>query len=172
MLRRFWQRIQQFFRRLLGIGRTTSPPRGSEENSLPPVKANGSKPQRTDLEYEVIFSELLEGVNQGWIRGRIFNFLIGKRIDEAELIAWLHRFAENLQATPEQHQKLARRMVLLGEVYGKELGKVAGEIGKRLLAQVPQLDDVPSGEVIEADVIKDDAKVEDAGCVSCLPRGR
>ncbi|MFB2935492.1 CHAT domain-containing protein [Aerosakkonemataceae cyanobacterium BLCC-F154] len=159
MLRRFWRRIQQFFRRLLGIGRTTSPPRGSEENSLPPVEAKTSKPQRTDLEYEVIFSELLEGVNQGWSRGDTFGFLIGKRIDDAELIAWLHRFAENLQATPEQHQELARRMVLLGEVYGKELGKVAGEMGKRLLAQVPQLDDVPSGEVIEADVTTDDAEV-------------
>jgi CHAT domain-containing protein/Flp pilus assembly protein TadD len=118
----------------------------------------GSKPQRTDLEYEVIFSELLEGVNQGWSRGETFGFLIGKRIDEAELIAWLHRFGENLQATPEQHQELARRMVLLGEVYGKELGKVAGEIGKRLLAQVPQLDDVPSGEVIEADVTEGKSK--------------
>ncbi|MFB2837822.1 CHAT domain-containing protein [Floridanema evergladense] len=159
MLRRFWRRIQRFFQRLLGIGRTTSPPTGSEENSLPPVEANGSKPQRTDLEYEVIFSELLEGVNQGWSRGDTSDFLIGKRIDEAELIAWLHRFAENLQATPEQHQELARRMVLLGVVYGKELGKVAGEIGKRLLAQVPQLDDVASGEVIEADVTTDDAEV-------------
>ncbi|MGA9381376.1 MAG: tetratricopeptide repeat protein, partial [Phormidium sp.] len=158
MLRQIWRRIQRFFQRLLGIGRTTSPPRGSEENSLPPVKAKTSKPQRTDLEYEVIFSELLEGVNQGWSRGDTFGFLIGKRIDDAELIAWLHRFAENLQATPEQHQELARRMVLLGEVYGKELGKVAGEIGRRLLAQVPQLDDVASSEVIEADVTTDDAK--------------
>ncbi|XWK91314.1 MAG: tetratricopeptide repeat protein [Phormidium sp.] len=158
MLRRFWRRIQQFFRRLLGIGRTTSPPRGSEENSLPPVKAKTSKPQRTDLEYEVIFSELLEGVNQGWSRGNVLGFLIAKSIDDAELIAWLHRFEENLQATPEQHQELARRMVLLGEVYGKELGKVAGEIGKRLLAQVPQLDDVASGEVIEADDTTDDAE--------------
>jgi CHAT domain-containing protein/Flp pilus assembly protein TadD len=107
----------------------------------------------------VIFSELLEGVNQGWSRGNVVGFLIGKRIDDAELIAWLHRFAENLQATPEQHQELAQRMVLLGEVYGKELGKVAGEIGKRLQAQVPQLDDVASGEVIEADFTTDDAEV-------------
>ncbi|MFB2968094.1 tetratricopeptide repeat protein [Aerosakkonema sp. BLCC-F183] len=124
---------------------------------MSPVEAKGGKPQRTDIEYEVIFSELLEGVNQGWSRGNILGFLIAKNIGDAELIAWLHRFAENLQATPEQHQELARRMVLLGEVYDKELGEVAGEIGRRLLAQVPQLDDVTSGEVIEADVTTDDA---------------
>ncbi|HEY9849467.1 MAG TPA: tetratricopeptide repeat protein [Leptolyngbyaceae cyanobacterium] len=163
MLRRFWRSIQRFFRRLLGISSRTPPqtsaPTGTQQNSFSPVGGKGGKPQRTDIEYEVIFSELLEGVKQGWSRGNVLGFLIAKSIDDAELIAWLHRFAENLQATPEQHQELARRMVLLGEVYGKELGKVAGEIGKWLLAQVPQLDDVALGEVIEADATTDDAEV-------------
>jgi len=113
-----------------------------------------------------LFSELLEGVNEGWSRGRVSGFLIGKRITETQLAAWLRPFGERLLATPEQHQELVRRIVLLGELRGGELGQVAGEIGRQISALIPpppvspiSTDNVWRGEVIEAEFVGDGLSV-------------
>jgi CHAT domain-containing protein/tetratricopeptide (TPR) repeat protein len=88
---------------------------------------------RSDAEQESLFLQLLDMVAKGESRENIKRFLIGNRIDEAELVAWLRRFGSNLLESPETHRELARRMVQLGEVLGGELGKVAREIGRELL---------------------------------------
>ncbi|MCL1464758.1 hypothetical protein [Argonema galeatum] len=115
-----------------------------------------------------MFSELLEGVNQNWSRGQVLGFLIGRGITEVELAAWLRPFGERLLATPEQHQELVRRIVLLGELRGGELGQVAGEIGRQISALIPppplspiNTDNVWRGEVIEASFVGDGLSVSE-----------
>ena len=112
--------------------------------------------------------EILEGVNQGWSRGDVAGFLIAKRLKDGELAAWLHRFGVRLlegehgdvPATDavESLQELARRLLLLSRIRDGELGNVAREISRDILARFPLPiveDDGGNGEVIEAVFVGD-----------------
>jgi tetratricopeptide (TPR) repeat protein len=89
-----------------------------------------------DPEYELLFFQLLTGVNdENWSHGRVKGFLDGKNIAEANLVQWLRRFGENLLASDGENRELAMRMVRLSEVDCKELGEVAGEIGRESLGK-------------------------------------
>lgn len=107
--------------------------------------------------------ELLEGVNQGWSRGDVAGFLIAKRLKDPELAAWLRRFGvrllegehEDVPATDaiESLQELAQRLLLLSTIRDGELGNVAREISREILARFPLPiveDNVGNGNVIEA----------------------
>ncbi|WP_366664960.1 tetratricopeptide repeat protein [Microcoleus sp. bin48.metabat.b7b8b9.023] len=101
----------------------------------------------TDAEYEAKLMELLEGVNQGWGRGGVAEFLIAKEIKNGDLAAWLRRFGvrslEGAQGSTASTdavvslQELARRLELLGRVAGGELGEVAGNVGREILVEFP-----------------------------------
>ena len=113
--------------------------------------------------------ELLEGVSQGWSRGNIAGFLIAKNLKNAELAAWLRRFGDRLfeegghgGTAPTDAvaslQELAQRLLLLSRISDGELGNMAREISRELLARFPLPvveDDIGNGNVIEAVFIGD-----------------
>lgn len=157
MLDKIWQFIKQLIQRLF----KTQP-------SHPPAQQNPLPPTLTDAEYEAKFMEILEGVNQGWSRGDVAGFLIAKRLKDAELAAWLHRFGVRLlegehgdvPATDavESLQEMARRLLLLSRIRDGELGNVAREISREILARFPLPiveDDGENGLVIEAVFVGD-----------------
>ena len=100
--------------------------------------------------------ELLEGVNQGWGRGDVAEFLLAKRIKYGNLAAWLRRFGDRLlegghgDTAPTDAvvslQELARRLELLGRVAIGELGECAGNVGRQILVEFP-LSSVEGDEV-------------------------
>lgn len=149
MFRQLWDGLIKFFQQL--FGRETSP------QTLTPPKP---RPTLNDVECEAIFMRLLEGVDEGWGRGYVKGFLDSKPLTDIEWIAWLRRFEERLQEAPLEHEELARRMVRLGEIRGEKLGEVTKEIGRRILAQIPQpAPSVPSGDGIwTGDVIEAEFK--------------
>ncbi|MGB8686025.1 MAG: hypothetical protein WCD53_01605 [Microcoleus sp.] len=172
MLNKIWQFLKQLIQRLF----KTQP-------SHPPAQQKPLPPTMTDAEYEAKFMELLEGVNQGWSRGDVAGFLIAKRLKDAELAAWLRRFGKNLLANAESAesektevlttnldqnlnpnssveslQEMARRLLLLSRIRDGELGNVAREISREILARFPLPiveDDGGNGEVIEAVFVGD-----------------
>ncbi|MEG3882206.1 tetratricopeptide repeat protein, partial [Microcoleus sp. herbarium7] len=91
--------------------------------------------------------ELLEGVNQGWGRGDVAEFLIAKRIKNGDLAAWLRGFGDRLLEGAQGStasadavvslRELACRLELLGRVAGGELGEVAGNVGREILVEFP-----------------------------------
>ncbi|MBD2185741.1 hypothetical protein, partial [Aerosakkonema funiforme] len=169
MLWGLWHWLKSFFQRLFGTSPHPFSQRGGSRTASPQLMggAGGANSTLTDADYEVLFVQLLEGVSEGWSRGQVSGFLIGKRIAEAELVRWLPRFGERLLEAPEQHQELARRMVWLGQLRGGELGDVSQRIGRQLQqAQVSpssesttrdddRSNNIWYGDVIEADFVGD-----------------
>ena len=158
MLNKIWQFIKQLIQRLFG---TKPSPTPAQQKPLPPTL--------TDAEYEAKFMELLEGVNQGWSRGNVAGFLIAKNLKSTELATWLHRFGDRLLETEgsediaavdaiESLQELAQRLLLLSRISDGELGNIAREISREILARFPLPvieDDGRNGNVIEAVFIGD-----------------
>ena len=125
-----------------------------KENLASPLSKGGLRgvlrvvpPTLTDAEYEAKLMELLEGVNQGWGRGDVAEFLSAKQIKDGELAAWLRRFGvrslEGAQGSTASAdavvslQELARRLELLGGVAGGELSEAAGNVGREILVEFP-----------------------------------
>ena len=119
-----------------------------ETNLASPLTKGGLRgvpPTLTDAEYEAKLMELLEGVNPGWGRGDVAEFLLAKRIKNGDLAAWLRRFGDRLLAGGHGDaaatdavvslQKLARRLELLGRVAIGELGECAGNVGREILVE-------------------------------------
>ncbi len=141
MLRQVWQWLKQFFRRLLG---RSTPPNSVREkvnlsSSLNQEEHRGVKTQQlSNIDYENIFMQVLEGVHQGWSRGNVKGFLLAKTINEADLVTWLQEFGIKLLESPEPDQELLRRMVKLGELRCGEISTVAYKIGIQRLIQEPK----------------------------------
>jgi hypothetical protein len=148
MLDKIWRFLKQLIQRVFGtFSQDFNPPwpplgKGGEEetNLASPLTKGGLRgvpPTLTDAEYEAKFMELLEGVNQGWGRGDVAEFLLAKRIKDGDLAAWLRRFEARLLAGAQGStasadavvslQELARRLELLGRVAGRGIGRVRGE---------------------------------------------
>ena len=135
MLDKIWRFLKQLIQRLFGTNPKIEP--------TPPQP----RPTLTDAEYEAKLMELLEGVNQGWGRGDVAEFLIAKRIKNGDLAAWLRRFGvrllEGAQGSTASTdavvslQELARRLELLSGVGGGELAEVAGNVGREILVEFP-----------------------------------
>lgn len=151
MLKKIWQYIKQLFQQLLIIF-----PLFPKEDSSGPTPVPPPRLTRTDAEYESIFMQLLEEVNLGRSSGNLAGFLMVKGVKETELAVWLRPFGERLLASHNPAvaslQELARRLVLLSEVRGGELGGVAGDIGREILAKfpLPTVEEDWRGKVIEA----------------------
>ena len=141
MLRKLWQWLKQFFRRLLG--RKTPPHSVSEGGNLSSsLNKEGSRgietQQLTNIDYENLFMQVLEGVHQGWSRGNVKGFFLGKNINEADLVTWLQEFGRKLLESPEPDQELLRRMVMLGELRCGEISTASYKIGIQRLIQEPK----------------------------------
>ncbi|WP_449417793.1 CHAT domain-containing protein [Phormidium nigroviride] len=156
MLRKIWQYIKRLFQQVLIIF-----PVFPQENSSRRAAVAPPRPTRTDAEYEAIFMQLLEEVDRGTSSGNVAGFLMVKGVKETELAAWLRQFGERLLAIDNpsitSHQELARRLVLLSEIRGAELGGVAGEFGRGILAKfpLPIVEEDWRGKVIEAVFVGD-----------------
>ncbi len=153
MLRRLWQWIKDLLQKLFGHRQSppdnaTPEPSTESESQLPVVV-------RSDTELESLFLELLEGVSQGWSRGYLQGFFMGKKLKPTDFIPWLQRFGEKLQESPTQHEELARRLVMLGQLDLGELSRVAEEIGRRLEAEIPKPVKGFWDEVIDAEFVGD-----------------
>jgi len=167
MLDKIWRFLKQLIQRVFGtFSQDFNPPwpplgkAGEEETNLAsPLTKGGLRgvPQTlTDAEYEAKLMELLEGVNEGWGRGDVAEFLLAKRIKNGDLAAWLRRFEARLLAGAQGStasadavvslQELARRLELLGRVAGGELGECAGNVGREILVEFP-LSSVEGDEV-------------------------
>ena len=126
MIKRLWRWFKNFWQRLFGRKQVVSSRRSD-------IKVK-SRRLLTDAEYESLFLQLLDGVNdEGWSRGRVNAFLDGNNIVKDDLLGWLRRFGERLLTGDGENHQLAVRMVRLSEVGCGELGEVAGEIGRKLL---------------------------------------
>ena len=136
MLERIWKFLVCFFKRWLGL---RSKPQVVPQSVAPLQKFNPLTP----ADYESVFMQLLDGVHQGWSRGQIKGFLIGKRLIEAQFVKWLQGFGRSLLESPEPNVELARRMVQLGEVGCGEMSEVAQELGRQLLARDESQDGQP-----------------------------
>ena len=141
MLSKLWQWLKQLFRRLLG--RKTPTHSQSEGGNLSSAFNNeGSRmvdtKQLTNIDYENLFMQVLEGVHQGWSRGNVKGFFLSKNINEADLITWLQEFGRKLLELPEPDQELLRRMVRLGELRCGEISTASYEIGIQKLIQEPK----------------------------------
>ncbi|MBW4595471.1 MAG: tetratricopeptide repeat protein [Brasilonema angustatum HA4187-MV1] len=131
MLGRIWWWVKRLFLRLIGKSSRSALPLKNVPVA-PPERVETRKPL-TDAEHESLFLELLAGVHSGWSRGSVKGFLAAKKIHEAALLVWLRGFGERLLSSPASHQELAARMVQLGGLDVGEVGRVAGDIGLRLL---------------------------------------
>lgn len=126
MIKRLWRWFKNFWQRLLGKKQVIplqKPDRKVKPRELP-----------TDAEYESLFLQLLDGVNdEGWSRGSVKAFLDSRNIVKDDFVGWLQRFGKRLLAGDGENRKLAERMVRLSKVGFGELSQVAGEIGRELL---------------------------------------
>jgi CHAT domain-containing protein/tetratricopeptide (TPR) repeat protein len=158
MLDKIWRFLKQLIQRVFRtFSQDFNPPwpplgKGGEEetNLASPLTKGGLRgvpPTLTDAEYEAKLMELLEGVNHGWGRGDVAEFLLAKRIKDGDLAAWLRRFEARLLAGRQGStasadavvslQELARSLELLGRVAGAELGECAGNVGREILVEFP-----------------------------------
>lgn len=146
MLRRIINFFKRLFQRLLGRPQ----PSPATTSSQPSVSL-------TDTEYEALFLQLLEQVYQGASRGQVKGWLMGHKINEAELVAWLERFSTRLQENPVQHEELAERMVMLASLDVGELGDKSGRIGRNLLSKItptlPPPEPTIQNPIIEAEFV-------------------
>ena len=87
----------------------------------------------TEAEYEQIFMQLLDRVAEGLTPGQLKGFLIGKKISEDELVVWLRGFGKRILDSSATNDKLATRLIQLGNISNGKLAMVAEDIGKKLL---------------------------------------
>jgi len=116
MLKQLWQRLVQFVRRLLHLD---APP--------PPARLH---PQT----YQQLFERLLAGVAGGWNQAEIVQHL-GERLNDKHFRAWLREYGGQLRQLPEGDHKLGWQMTKLSRAGCGQLGEMAAEIGRELLAK-------------------------------------
>lgn len=129
MLKKFWRWLQNLFTSLFGSGKKK---KVAVEN-LPPL---------SDTDYEILFSQLLEGVAQGWLSDRVQIFFekLGSRGEPEEWVPWLKRFGEKVLASPNPNNELATRMILFGQQAQSlrrinKMGDVAHDLGMQILTR-------------------------------------
>jgi len=129
MLKRIWQQIIRWFQRLFGIGKSASP----SEAIAPSQPA----PELTNADLEMLFMQLLEGVNQqrgyDWAVKWLKN--IEHRVPTERWVEWLRGFGEGLLASSAANNELASRLVQLGELNIGEVSDAAYDIGMQLLTR-------------------------------------
>ncbi|MFM6152223.1 MAG: hypothetical protein ACKPE3_04345, partial [Sphaerospermopsis kisseleviana] len=96
-----------------------------------------SLPELTNVDLEVLFNELLEGVHQARGQQWALKYLqrMEPRITVERWIDWLLIFSEKLLSSPAPNSKIATRMVQLGELNIGKVGELASEIGIQLLSR-------------------------------------
>jgi hypothetical protein len=129
MLKKFWRWLQNLFTSLFGSGKKK---KVAVEN-LPPL---------SDTDYEILFSQLLEGVAQGWLSDRVQIFFekLGNRGEPEEWVPWLKRFGEKVLASPNPNNELASRMMIFAQQAQSlrrinKMGDVAQDIAMQIFTR-------------------------------------
>ncbi|HYW22108.1 MAG TPA: tetratricopeptide repeat protein [Nodularia sp. (in: cyanobacteria)] len=92
-------------------------------------------PELTNADLEVLFTQLLGGVQQGRGQQWAIQYLerMENRISVERWIDWLLIFGEKLLLSPAPNHQLATQMMQLGELGIGKVGELAYDIGIRLL---------------------------------------
>jgi tetratricopeptide (TPR) repeat protein len=140
-MQQLFKQIRQWFAKLFGL--LVNP--GSNRSYRNYSKERQELSQLTglaDLDYEFLFSQLLEGVAHGWHEGRILKFFqnLGERGRQRYWVDWLERFGERVLASPSPNQQLAVRMLRLGELARsfpsiERIGQASYAIGRQLYSR-------------------------------------
>jgi tetratricopeptide (TPR) repeat protein/CHAT domain-containing protein len=131
MLSRLVKWIKYCFRRLLGSKK-------ARVNQSAAMKtAISSPPALTNADLEFLFTQLLEGVQQGRGQQWALKYLqrIEHRVNDQRWLEWLQFFGDRLLSSPVPNDELAFRMVQFGELEIGEVGNSALQIGMRLLTR-------------------------------------
>ncbi|RCJ19698.1 hypothetical protein A6770_06045 [Nostoc minutum NIES-26] len=96
-----------------------------------------SPPELTNADLELLYNQLLEGVNQGREQQWAIKYLqrMEDRISHERWIDWLLGFGEKLLISPAPNHQLASRMVQLGELGIGKIGELSYDIGIQLLSR-------------------------------------
>lgn len=105
-------------------------------------------PELTNADLEVLFTQLLGGVQQGRGQQWAIQYLerMENRISVERWIDWLLIFGEKLLLSPAPNHQLATQMMQLGELGIGKVGELAYDIGIRLLTGELGEDDEESEE--------------------------
>jgi tetratricopeptide (TPR) repeat protein len=121
----------KWFKRFLGNNKSNSDIESQTISEIKPLRDGG---------YEALLSELLKGLNHGWGRPQVLNYL-GIRIHDQSFSFWLKRFGKELLTSPIPNYILGRQLVKLSENCCGEIGEIVGNLGKQLLArEMPSLE--------------------------------
>jgi len=75
---------------------------------------------------------VLEEAEQGKSWGNLQAVLMLRHLSAVQLAQWLKAHSSRWVEQPEQHQELARRLLMLGRVASGELATIASAIGTQL----------------------------------------
>jgi len=122
MVKRFWRWLVRLIQPIL-------PP------CLKRRKYQRVKLQRlSDADYQQLFEQLLTGVSQGWKPEQVSQHL-GHRINDRYFRTWLLEYGKQLRQLPEADHRLACQLLQLSRLGCGELGEIAADIGRDLLAK-------------------------------------
>ncbi len=126
MFQRIWQKLCQLWQRVKQLFLKSPPP----QTPPPP------DPEPSFSECEQIFLPFLQSVKLDGIRVQLKVFLIkNQNIDWDK---WLQEFGDRVLASPELNLELGERLLLLSEANYEKISKIAGKIGRELLARKPK----------------------------------
>lgn len=131
-MQKFFQRLWRWLQSLLGLA-------GSRSAQL-----QAAPEPLSDLDYEFLYRQLLEGVAHGWHEGRVLKFFeqLGERGKTRLWVDWLERFQSKvLESAPDL--TLAARMMRLGELAQsfpriEPIGRLSHGIARQLYGQQSQ----------------------------------
>ncbi|WP_413167525.1 hypothetical protein ACL6C3_12690 [Capilliphycus salinus ALCB114379] len=125
MFGKIWRSLKSWLARLRG---RTSRSRSREPSEVePPTPVN----PLSDTGYEALFLHLLDGVEQGWERTQVLDYL-GNRMNDRFFKSWLQRFGRKLIESPLPQKQLAERMIKLGQMDCGDVSEIAAEWGETL----------------------------------------
>ncbi|OUL32742.1 tetratricopeptide repeat protein [Nostoc sp. 106C] len=129
MLRRLFQWLKKLFQHPFSSQKARS------LNAARGYRVVNSPPELTNADLELLFTQLLEGVQQARGRQWALKYLqrMENRIPDERWIDWLLNFGERLLSSPAPNHQLAARMIQLGELGIGRIGDLSYDIGLSLL---------------------------------------
>ena len=98
-------------------------------SAAPAAAVSSPRSPLSDLDYENALMAVLEEAEQGKSWGNLQGVLMLRHLSAVQLAQWLKAHSSRWVEQPEQHQELARRLVILGQVASEELATIALAIG-------------------------------------------